>query len=181
MESSVTVTSRRTCRGGNNDDESWDVLRWIDQEDCSKNRSIRRKTPALVSEESTRDTTGLFGRAPATPKTAPALAPLVEWLLWWSWVILKIVWQNSSSGGFLVGARWSHQNVAPPPLWKPRGAPAPAPHLEPVQFTLFGRAPDGAARGAGAGALPNRLYLITDFVVWICSVVLDSLQHSQNI
>jgi hypothetical protein len=30
-------------------------------------------------------TTGLFGRAPASPKTAPAPAPLVEWLLWWSW------------------------------------------------------------------------------------------------
>jgi hypothetical protein len=27
---------------------------------------------------------GLFGRAPAPPKTVPALAPLVEWLLWWS-------------------------------------------------------------------------------------------------
>jgi hypothetical protein len=27
---------------------------------------------------------GLFGRAPAPPKTAPALATLVEWLLWWS-------------------------------------------------------------------------------------------------
>jgi hypothetical protein len=26
-------------------------------------------------------TKGLFGRAPAPPKTAPALAPLVEWLL----------------------------------------------------------------------------------------------------
>jgi hypothetical protein len=28
---------------------------------------------------------GLFGRAPAPPKTAPAPAPLVERLLWWSW------------------------------------------------------------------------------------------------
>jgi hypothetical protein len=27
---------------------------------------------------------GLVGRAPAPPKTAPALAPLVGWLLWWS-------------------------------------------------------------------------------------------------
>jgi hypothetical protein len=37
-----------------------------------------------------------------------------------------------------------------------RGASAPTPHPEPVQFPLFGRAPAGAARGAGAGALPNR-------------------------
>jgi hypothetical protein len=80
----------------------------------------------------------------------------VEWLLWWSRVVLKNVWQNSSSGGFLVAAGWSHQNVAPPPLWKPREATAPAPHPEPVQFPPFGRAPAGVARGAGAGALPNR-------------------------
>jgi len=26
-----------------------------------------------------------FGRAPALPKTAPALAPQMERLLWWSW------------------------------------------------------------------------------------------------
>jgi hypothetical protein len=31
-------------------------------------------------------------------------------------------------------AGWSHKNVAPPPLWKPRGAPSPAPHPEPVRF-----------------------------------------------
>jgi hypothetical protein len=31
------------------------------------------------------DMEGLFGRAPAPPKTAPAPALLVEWLLWWSW------------------------------------------------------------------------------------------------
>ena len=28
---------------------------------------------------------GLFGKAPAPPKTAPAPASLVERLLWWSW------------------------------------------------------------------------------------------------
>jgi len=28
---------------------------------------------------------GLFGMAPALPKTAPAPAPEVERLLWWSW------------------------------------------------------------------------------------------------
>jgi hypothetical protein len=31
------------------------------------------------------------------------------------------------------GAGWSHENVAPSPLRKPRGAPAPVPHPEPVQ------------------------------------------------
>jgi hypothetical protein len=49
--------------------------------------------------------------------------------------------------------------VAPPPLRKPRGAPGAAraaPHLEPLQNLPFGRAPPGAARGARAGALPNR-------------------------
>jgi len=30
-------------------------------------------------------TMGLFGRAPALPKIAPALAPQMERLLWWSW------------------------------------------------------------------------------------------------
>jgi hypothetical protein len=45
--------------------------------------------------------------------------------------------------------------VAPPPLWKPRGAPWPAPHPEPLQNLPFGRAPPGAAGGAGAKALPN--------------------------
>jgi hypothetical protein len=54
------------------------------------------------------------------------------------------------------GAGWSHENVALPPLQKPLGAPAPAPHLEPVPFAPFGRAPPGAARGAEAEALPNR-------------------------
>jgi hypothetical protein len=54
------------------------------------------------------------------------------------------------------GAGWSHENVAPPPLWKPRGAPLPAPHPEPVRFPPFGRAPGGAARGAAHGALSNR-------------------------
>jgi hypothetical protein len=54
------------------------------------------------------------------------------------------------------GAGWSHEIVAPPPLRKPRGAPGVAPHLEPLQNQPFGRAPPGAARGAGAEALPNR-------------------------
>jgi len=30
-------------------------------------------------------TMGLFGRALALPKSAPALAPQMERLLWWSW------------------------------------------------------------------------------------------------
>jgi hypothetical protein len=37
-----------------------------------------------VQESCKQENKGLFGRAPAPPKTAPALAPLVEWLLWWS-------------------------------------------------------------------------------------------------
>ena len=31
------------------------------------------------------DAKGLFGRAPALPKTAPVLAPQMERLFWWSW------------------------------------------------------------------------------------------------
>jgi hypothetical protein len=57
--------------------------------------------------------------------------------------------------------------VAPPPLWKPRGAPAPAPHPEPVQFPLFGRAPAGAARRTGAGALPNKP--VVPLASWSCN------------
>jgi hypothetical protein len=44
--------------------------------------------------------------------------------------------------------------VAPPPQWKPFVAPPPASPPEPLCCTLFGRAPAGAAREAGA--LPNR-------------------------
>jgi hypothetical protein len=46
--------------------------------------------------------------------------------------------------------------VAPPRVWKPRGAPAAASHLEPVWISPFGRAPAGAALGAALEALPNR-------------------------
>jgi hypothetical protein len=46
--------------------------------------------------------------------------------------------------------------VAPPPLWKSRGAPAPTPHLESVQFGAFGWAPAGSSGGAADGTLPTR-------------------------
>jgi hypothetical protein len=49
--------------------------------------------------------------------------------------------------------------VAPPRVWKPRGAPAAASHLEPVWISPFGRAPAGAALGAALGALPNRPFV----------------------
>jgi hypothetical protein len=51
--------------------------------------------------------------------------------------------------------------VAPPPLQKPLGAPASAPPPDLVSFSPFGRAPPGAARGAGAGALRNRAIIFT--------------------
>jgi hypothetical protein len=54
------------------------------------------------------------------------------------------------------GAGWSNVFVALPPLWKPERASCAAPGVEPLHFYLFGRAPGGAAAGAGAGALPNR-------------------------
>jgi hypothetical protein len=66
--------------------------------------------------------------------------------------------QRWEKGG---GAGWSHEIVAPPPLRKSRGAPGAAPPLESLQNQPFGRAPPGAARGAGAeaGALPNGAYI----------------------
>ena len=54
------------------------------------------------------------------------------------------------------GAAWSHKNVAPPPVWKPRSAPSLASCLELEQKWAFGKTPDGTARGA----LPNRAYLL---------------------
>ncbi|KAG2561758.1 hypothetical protein PVAP13_8KG203400 [Panicum virgatum] len=50
------------------------------------------------------------------------------------------------------GAARSHENVAPPPVWKLLEAPSPASGLEQQQKWAFGRAPAGAA----CGALPNR-------------------------
>ena len=45
---------------------------------CQSSYTQIKLLPFGVSE-------GLFGRAPALPKTAPALAPQMERLLWWSW------------------------------------------------------------------------------------------------
>ena len=55
------------------------------------------------------DSRGLFGRALAPPKTAPALAPLVERLLWWNWSCFE----KCLAKQLLVlvsthGAAWSH-------------------------------------------------------------------------
>ena len=55
------------------------------------------------------DSRGLFGRALAPPKTAPALAPLVERLLWWNWSRFE----KCLAKQLLVlvsthGAAWSH-------------------------------------------------------------------------
>ena len=67
----------------------------------------------------------------------------------------------------IVGAAWSHVFVAPPPQWKPEGAPGAAPWLELLHFRPFGRAPAGADFGAGAGALPNR----AKFSLLVCILV----------
>jgi hypothetical protein len=40
---------------------------------------------------------GLFGRAPAPPKTALAPAPLVERLFWWSWSRFKKMFDKTAS------------------------------------------------------------------------------------
>jgi hypothetical protein len=62
--------------------------RWRSRAPLTAFGSIRRGAPAprpVRSRPRCRIPTGkagLFGRAPASPKTAPALAPLVEWLLW---------------------------------------------------------------------------------------------------
>ena len=60
----------------------------------------------------------------------------------------------------IVGAAWSHVFVAPPPQWKPEGAPGAAPWLELLHFRPFGRAPAGAGFGAGAGTLPNSALML---------------------
>ena len=39
------------------------------------------------------------------------------------------------------GDAWSHENVDPPPQWKPKGAPGAAPCLELLHLEPFGRAP----------------------------------------
>jgi len=80
-----------------------------------------------------------------------------------SLVELELFWETFGKtaspvelGCKIVGAAWSHVFVAPPPQWKPEGAPGAAPWLELLHFRPFGRAPAGAGFGAGAGALPNR-------------------------
>jgi hypothetical protein len=50
------------------------------------------------------------------------------------------------------GAWWSHTFAAPPRVWKARGAPMEASHLQPLCISPFGRAPTEAAHVA----LPNR-------------------------
>ena len=47
--------------------------------------------------------------------------------------------------------------VAPPPMWKPQGAPNAAPSSELLDFEPFGKASSGAGFGAGFLALPNGL------------------------
>ena len=80
-----------------------------------------------------------------------------------SLVELELFWETFGKtaspvelGCKIVGAAWSHVFVAPPPQWKPEGAPGAAPWLELLHFRPFGRAPAGAGFGDGAGALPNR-------------------------
>jgi len=74
-----------------------------------------------------------------------------------SLVELELFWETFGKtaspvelGCKIVGAAWSHVFVAPPPQWKPEGAPGAAPWLELLHFRPFGWAL------AGAGAVTNR-------------------------
>ena len=55
----------------------------IEKQDIWYLYSNRRHQSSHLSAR--RTTKGLFGRAPALPKTAPAPALQMERLLWWSW------------------------------------------------------------------------------------------------
>ena len=97
---------------------------------------------------------GLFGRALAPPKIAPALAFLVERLLYQS-RFEKTFGKTASTIDVYSRSRLEPRFVAPPLQWKLEEAPGAAPCLELLQNELFGRAP----AKANFGVLSNRPYI----------------------
>jgi len=86
---------------------------------------------------------GLFGKAPAPPKIALALAQ-VEWLLWWSWGRFKKCWAKQIL--VLVStheAAWNHVSLLHLSSGSRKGLQVRL-RLELLQNELFGGASAGA-------------------------------------